>query len=83
MPPWVGPGSFSTRKQVIRSSGVRASSMTSDARTPLVTHILVPLMTHSSPSGTARQRSAPASLPESGSDSEKAARNEPSTMRGR
>ena len=83
MPPNDEPGSFSTMKQVTRSSGVRANSITSDARTPLVTHILVPLMIHSSPSGTALQRRAPASLPESGSDSENAARKFPSTMRGR
>ena len=77
------PGSFSTRKQVMRSSGVRAISMTRDDRWPLVTQNLVPLTTHSSPSRSARHRMAPVSLPASGSDSEKAARNEPSHIRGR
>ncbi len=57
--------------------------MTSEDRTPLVTHIFVPFTTHSSPSRSARQRSAPVSLPASGSDREKAARNDPSHMRGR
>ena len=66
----------------MRSSGVRTMSMTSEARTPLVTHIFVPFTTHSSPSRSARQRRAPVSLPASGSDREKAARNDPSHMRG-
>ena len=67
----------------MRSSGVRANSMTSEDRMPLVTHIFVPLTTHSSPSHSARQRRAPVSLPASGSESEKAARNDPSHIRGR
>ena len=52
-----GPGSFSTMKQVM-PSGVRAASATMPERSPLVTHILVPSMTYSSPSGVALQRSA-------------------------
>ena len=48
-----GPGSFSTMKQVMPSS-VRAASATSPARSPLVTHIFVPLTTYSSPSRVAR-----------------------------
>jgi hypothetical protein len=74
MPSKAGPGSFSTQKAVIFPSGVRASSMTRDERSPLVTHILVPSMTYSSPSGVALQRSAPASLPLSGSERLNAAR---------
>ena len=77
------PGSFSTRKQVIRSSGVLANNITKDARVPFVTHIFVPLITHSSPSFSALQRSAPVSLPASGSEREKAARKEPSHIRGK
>ena len=42
--PEAAPGSFSTRKQVT-PSGVRAARATSPARTPLVTHILVPSIT--------------------------------------
>ena len=70
-------------KQVMRSSGVRANSITIWARMPLVTHILVPLIIHSSPSGSARQRMLRVSLPASGSDNEKADRNDPSHMRGK
>ncbi|MEJ7583940.1 MAG: hypothetical protein WKF43_07585 [Acidimicrobiales bacterium] len=83
MPSKRSPGSFSTMKQVMRSSGVRAMSITNEARTPFVTHILVPLTIHSSPSRTALQRRLLVSLPASVSDSEKAARKRPSTMRGR
>ena len=63
-------------------SGTRASSATMPARSPLVTHIFVPLMTNSSPSRTARQRSAPASEPLSGSDSEKQPRSLPVAIPG-
>ncbi len=44
MPSKRGPGSFSTMKQVM-PSGVTAASATRPARSPLVTHILVPSMT--------------------------------------
>ena len=64
-------------------SGTRASSATMPARSPLVTHIFVPLMTNSSPSRTARQRRAPASEPLSGSDSEKQPRSLPVAIWGR
>ena len=83
MPPEVGPGSFSTMKAVMASGPVRARSITSDARRPLVTHALVPSITHSSPSRSARHRNEAASLPLSGSERLKAARNEPCTIRGR
>ena len=53
----LGPGSFSTMKQVM-PSGVLAASATTPARSPLVTHIFVPSMMYSSPSGVALQRSA-------------------------
>ena len=52
-------------------SGVRAASATTPARSPLVTHILVPATTYSSPSGVALHRKALVSLPASGSDSER------------
>ena len=67
----------------MRPSGVRAINMTSEARWPFVTQNFVPLTTHSSPSRSALQRIAPVSLPASGSDNEKAARKDPSHMRGR
>ena len=44
MPPERGPGSFSTMKQVI-PSGATAAKATMLARSPLVTHILVPSIT--------------------------------------
>ncbi len=47
-----------------------------------MTHILVPSITYSSPSGTALVRSAWESLPESGSDNEKAPRISPVAMSG-
>ena len=50
-----GPGSFSTMKAEMPSS-VRAARATRPARSPLVTHALVPLTTYSSPSRSARQR---------------------------
>ena len=52
------------------------------ARSPLVTHILVPLMTYSSPSGVALHRRARVSLPASGSLSDRDPRSSPVTMRG-
>ena len=82
MPPNAAPGSFSTMKQVM-PSGVLAARATMAARSPLVTHIFVPLMTYSSPSGAALQRIAWVSLPASGSDSENAPRISPVAMRGR
>ena len=48
-----------------------------------MTHIFVPLMTYSSPSGVALQRSDAASEPASGSDRENAARISPVAIRGR
>ena len=76
-----GPGSFSTMKHVM-PSGVLAASATSSARSPLVTHIFVPLTMYSSPSGTALQRMACVSLPASGSLSENAARRSPVAIFG-
>ena len=64
-------------------SGVLAASATSPARSPLVTHIFVPSITYSSPSGFARQRRAWASLPASGSERLNAARTSPVAMVGR
>jgi hypothetical protein len=81
MPPNSGPGSLPKMKQVM-PSGVRAARATTPARSPFVTHIFVPLMTYSSPSGTALLRRACESLPESGSDREKAPRISPVAMRG-
>ena len=81
MPSNLGPGSFSMMKQVM-PSGVLAARATTSARSPLVTHILVPLTMYSSPSGVALQRRAWVSLPASGSDSEKAPRISPVAMAG-
>jgi hypothetical protein len=69
-------------KQVM-PSGVRAASATIEARSPLVTHILVPSMTYSSPSGWALQRRAAVSLPASGSLRESAPLRVPAAMSGR
>src|SRR6266568_150337 len=70
IPPNFGPGSFSTMKHVM-PSGARAAKVTRLARSPLVTHILVPSITYSSPSGVALHRSACVSLPASGSDKDR------------
>ena len=80
MPPNDGPGSFSTMKHVMPSD-VRAASVTKPARSPLVTHVLVPSSTYSSPSGVALQRSDRVSLPASGSDRDRQPRNSPVAMR--
>ncbi len=81
IPPNVGPGSFSTMKQVMPSS-VRAASATIPARSPFVTHIFVPVMTYSSPSRTARHAMLRVSLPASDSDSERQPRSSPVASRG-
>ena len=81
IPPDRVPGRFSTMKQVT-PSGVRAASATMPDRSPFVTHILVPSITYSSPSGVALQRSAFVSLPASGSDSDSAPRTSPAAMGG-
>jgi hypothetical protein len=82
MPPHVAAsGSFSTMKQVMPSS-VRAASATSPARWPLVTQVLVPVITYSSPSRTARHVIALVSLPASGSESERHPRISPVASRG-
>ena len=75
------PGSFSMTNAVMprwrgRASGsVTASSMTMPARSPFVTHIFCPSMTHSSPSRRARVRIACTSEPACGSVIEYAARS--------
>ena len=79
--PKLAPGSFSTMKQVMPSS-VRAASATSPARWPLVTQVLVPVITYSSPSRAALQVSALVSVPASGSDSDSAPRISPAASRG-
>ena len=81
IPPNVGPGSFSTMKQVMPSS-VRAASATMPARSPLVTHVLVPLITYSSPSRRARHEMFRVSLPASGSDSDRHPRGAPCARPG-
>ncbi len=81
IPSNVGPGCFSTMKHVMPSS-VRAASATIPARSPLVTHIFVPLITYSSPSRVARHWTLRVSLPASDSDSERQPRSSPVAMRG-
>ena len=54
-------------------SSVRAASATMPARSPLVTHTLVPLTTYSSPSRAARHEMLRVSLPASGSESDRRA----------
>src|SRR5262245_15937614 len=81
MPPNFGPGSFSTMRHEMPSS-VRAASATTPARSPFVTHILVPVMTYSSPSRTARHAMLRVSLPASDSDSDKQPRTSPVASRG-
>ena len=68
-------------KQVM-PSGVLAARATMPDRSPLVTHILVPSITYSSPSGVALQRRALVSLPASGSDSDRAPRTSPLAISG-
>ena len=63
-------------------SAVHAARATTLERTPLVTHILVPLSTHSSPSRSARQRICRVSLPASASDNDSAARCAPLAIGG-
>ena len=63
-------------------SSVRAASATMPARSPLVTHALVPLTTYSSPSRTALQEMLRVSLPASGSDSDSAPRRSPAAIDG-
>ena len=72
MPVWRGdaPGS------------VTASSITSPARRPFVTHIFCPLITNSSPSRTARVRIACTSEPACGSVIENAERTSPRAICG-
>ena len=81
MPSKRGPGSFSTMKAEMPSS-VRAARATMPARSPLVTQALVPLMTYSSPSRSARHEMLRVSLPASGSDSDRAPRRSPVAMVG-
>ena len=81
MPSKVGPGSFSTMNAEMPSS-VRAASATMPARSPLVTHALVPLRTYSSPSRCALQAMLRVSLPASGSDSDSAPRRSPVAIDG-
>ena len=81
IPSNVGPGSFSTINAEMPSS-VRAASATMPARSPLVTHAFVPLMTYSSPSRVARQDMLRVSLPASGSESERPPRRSPVAMVG-
>ena len=76
MPPCARPGSFSTMKQLM-PSGDLAASATTPARSPLVTHILVPFRTYSSLSGVALHRSDLVSLPASGSDRDRQPRTSP------
>src|SRR5205085_5540012 len=82
MPPDRFPGSFSTMKQVM-PSGVLAASATTLDRSPLVTHVLVPSMTYSSPSGVALHRRDRVSLPASGSLRLRAPRHSPAAILGR
>ncbi len=63
-------------------SSVRAARATSPARSPLVTHALVPLTTYSSPSRSALQAMLRVSLPASGSESDSAPRRSPVAMTG-
>ncbi len=63
-------------------SSVRAARATRPARAPFVTHILVPVMTYSSPSRLARQVSALVSLPASVSESDRAPRTSPVARTG-
>ena len=61
---------------------VTASSITSPARSPLVTHIFCPVITKSSPSRTARVRIAWTSEPACGSVIENAERTSPRAICG-
>ena len=63
-------------------SSVRAASATTPARSPLVTHALVPLSTYSSPSRRALQAMLRVSLPASGSDRDSAPRRSPEAIAG-
>ena len=66
----------------VMPSSVRAASATSPARSPLVTHIFVPVITYSSPSRTARQEMLRVSLPASDSESDRQPRSSPVASRG-
>ncbi len=81
MPSKRGPGSFSTISAEIPSS-VRAARATTPARSPFVTHVLVPLRMYSSPSRWARHDRLRVSLPASGSDSDRQPRRSPVAMVG-
>src|SRR4051794_29728203 len=81
IPPNFGPGSFSTMKQHTPAS-VRAARATMSARSPFVTHILVPSITYSSPSRTALHARLRVSLPASDSESERQPRISPDASRG-
>src|SRR3546814_4742184 len=63
-------------------SSVRAARATTEARSPLVTHALVPFRTYSSPSRTALQERFLVSLPASGSDRDRAPRLSPVAIDG-
>src|SRR5262245_563353 len=80
-PPDSRPGDFSTTNALIPSS-VRAASSTSDARSPFVTHVFVPLTLHSSPSRSTRHEMLRVSVPASGSDNDSAPRLEPDASSG-
>ena len=73
-----------TMNAEIPPSGVRAVTVTSEVSSvpQLVMNAFSPLMTHSSPSGTAVVRVVPASDPPSGSVRPKAARALPATRSG-
>ncbi len=64
-------------------SSVRTARATTPARSPLVTHIFVPVTTYSSPSRTALHERFRVSLPASDSESERQPRISPVAMRGR
>ena len=66
----------------VMPSSVRAARATTPARSPLVTQVLVPLITYSSPSRRARQEMFRVSLPASGSDSDRQPRGAPSASDG-
>ena len=67
----------------IDASPVEAKRTTQSDMCALDIKCFVPLITHSSPSFSALQRSDPVSLPASGSDRENAAGKEPSHIRGK
>ncbi len=74
MPTWRRPGSGGL---------VRAKTRMKSASSAKVHHILEPVMTHSSPSRSARVETAAASEPASGSERAKAPRYSPRAMGGR